>query len=46
MLMTLCSGRINKAALRHYMTNFDFSGLRLDVAFRCDSRAFDSVYAN
>lgn len=27
-------GRINKAALRHYMTNFDFSGLRLDVAFR------------
>ncbi|KAI9442110.1 hypothetical protein H4582DRAFT_2072665 [Lactarius indigo] len=27
-------GRVNKAALRHYMTNFDFSGLRLDLAFR------------
>ena len=26
--------RINKAALRHYMNNFDFSNLRLDQAFR------------
>ncbi|KAI0081910.1 hypothetical protein K474DRAFT_1655788 [Panus rudis PR-1116 ss-1] len=25
---------INKVALRHYMDNFDFSGLRLDNAFR------------
>ena len=25
---------INKAALRHYMNNFDFSNLRLDQAFR------------
>ncbi|KAH9931131.1 uncharacterized protein BXZ73DRAFT_90208 [Epithele typhae] len=25
---------INKTALRHYMDNFDFSGLRLDQAFR------------
>ncbi|CAL1707118.1 unnamed protein product [Somion occarium] len=25
---------INKVALRHYMDNFDFSGLRLDIAFR------------
>lgn len=29
-----CRGRINKVALRHYMDSFDFSGLRLDVAFR------------
>ncbi|GAW00510.1 sec7-like domain belongs to guanine nucleotide exchange factors [Lentinula edodes] len=27
-------GRINKSALQHYISNFDFSGLRLDVAFR------------
>ncbi|KAI0266753.1 hypothetical protein BC834DRAFT_111496 [Gloeopeniophorella convolvens] len=27
-------GRINKVALRHYIDNFDFSGLRLDLAFR------------
>ncbi|KAI9463546.1 hypothetical protein BJY52DRAFT_1252141 [Lactarius psammicola] len=27
-------GRINKAALQHYINNFDFSGLRLDLAFR------------
>ncbi|KAH9083422.1 hypothetical protein EDB83DRAFT_2213073 [Lactarius deliciosus] len=27
-------GRLNKAALGHYMINFDFSGLRLDLAFR------------
>ncbi|KZT29200.1 hypothetical protein NEOLEDRAFT_1167197 [Neolentinus lepideus HHB14362 ss-1] len=27
-------GRINKIALHHYMDNFDFSGLRLDNAFR------------
>ncbi|KAI9509413.1 hypothetical protein F5148DRAFT_1275258 [Russula earlei] len=27
-------GRVNKVALRHYMDNFDFSGLRLDLAFR------------
>ncbi|KAJ4483460.1 hypothetical protein J3R30DRAFT_1783685 [Lentinula aciculospora] len=27
-------GRINKAALQHYISNFDFSGLRLDMAFR------------
>lgn len=27
-------GRVNKYALRHYMDNFDFSGLRLDLAFR------------
>lgn len=34
-------GRINKVALRHYIDFFDFSGLRLDVAFRsvsCDHR--------
>ena len=29
------SGLINKVALRHYMANFDFSNLRLDMAFRC-----------
>ncbi|KAL1717370.1 hypothetical protein EV715DRAFT_203332 [Schizophyllum commune] len=28
------SGLINKVALRHYMANFDFSNLRLDMAFR------------
>lgn len=28
------SGLINKVALRHYVNFFDFSGLRLDVAFR------------
>ncbi|KAF9071686.1 hypothetical protein BDP27DRAFT_1446168 [Rhodocollybia butyracea] len=28
------TGRINKIALQHYMANFDFSGLRLDMAFR------------
>ncbi|KAH9998452.1 hypothetical protein BJV74DRAFT_767810 [Russula compacta] len=27
-------GRVKKIALRHYMDNFDFSGLRLDLAFR------------
>ncbi|KAJ3570962.1 hypothetical protein NP233_g4061 [Leucocoprinus birnbaumii] len=27
-------GRLNKVALRHYMENFDFADLRLDVAFR------------
>jgi hypothetical protein len=27
-------GRVNKSALRHYVDNFDFSGLRLDLAFR------------
>jgi hypothetical protein len=27
-------GRINKVALRHYIDCFDFSGLRLDFAFR------------
>jgi Sec7-like guanine-nucleotide exchange factor len=34
------SGRVNKAALRHYMDNFDFSGLRLDLAFRCELYAW------
>ena len=35
--------RINKAALRHYMNNFDFSNLRLDQAFRSVNvpRTFD-----
>ncbi|GAA6028264.1 hypothetical protein JCM8097_006946 [Rhodosporidiobolus ruineniae] len=28
------AGRINVAALRFYIDNFDFTGLRLDVAFR------------
>ncbi|KAJ3823819.1 hypothetical protein EV361DRAFT_794093 [Lentinula raphanica] len=28
------TGPINKAALQHYMSHFDFSGLRLDMAFR------------
>ncbi|GAA6001536.1 hypothetical protein JCM10207_006712 [Rhodosporidiobolus poonsookiae] len=28
------SGRVNVAALRYYIDNFDFAGLRLDVAFR------------
>ncbi|GAA5916121.1 hypothetical protein JCM6882_003942 [Rhodosporidiobolus microsporus] len=28
------AGRVNVAALRHYIDNFDFAGLRLDVAFR------------
>ncbi|KAF9647320.1 hypothetical protein BDM02DRAFT_2709294 [Thelephora ganbajun] len=28
------SGRINNTALGHYIENFDFSGLRLDMAFR------------
>ncbi|KAA1471675.1 hypothetical protein DENSPDRAFT_837715 [Dentipellis sp. KUC8613] len=27
-------GRVNKIALRHYLDHFDFSGLRLDMAFR------------
>lgn len=33
-----CRSLINKAALRHYMYNFDFSNLRLDQAFRCVAR--------
>ncbi|GAA5828758.1 hypothetical protein JCM11251_005861 [Rhodosporidiobolus azoricus] len=28
------AGRVNIAALRHYVDNFNFAGLRLDVAFR------------
>ncbi|KAJ3996410.1 hypothetical protein F5050DRAFT_1571547 [Lentinula boryana] len=28
------TGPINKAALQHYMFNFNFAGLRLDMAFR------------
>jgi hypothetical protein len=31
----VCSKPINKAALRHYINFFDFTGLRLDLAFRC-----------
>ncbi len=33
-----CRSLIHKAALRHYMHNFDFSNLRLDQAFRCVAR--------
>jgi hypothetical protein len=33
-LADLFSGRINKIALRYYMEFFDFSTLRLDMAFR------------
>lgn len=33
-MITVCSVRINKIALRYYMDYFDFTGLRLDVAFR------------
>ena len=32
------SGQINRLTLRHYMNFFDFSGLRLDNAFRSVSR--------
>ncbi|GAA5854331.1 hypothetical protein JCM8547_001783 [Rhodosporidiobolus lusitaniae] len=28
------AGRLNVAALKHYIDNFEFAGLRLDVAFR------------
>lgn len=28
------SGRVRSAVLRHYIDHFDFSGLRLDLAFR------------
>jgi hypothetical protein len=28
---------VNKVALHHYINFFDFSGLRLDLAFRCAS---------
>ncbi|KAF8200849.1 hypothetical protein BJ912DRAFT_1019831 [Pholiota molesta] len=31
---TPCSGPVNKVALRYYVEYFDFSGLRLDMAFR------------
>lgn len=34
-IVVVCSGRIKKIALRYYMDYFDFSGLRLDMAFRC-----------
>jgi hypothetical protein len=30
----VCRNKLNSAALKHYMNNFDFSGLRLDAAFR------------
>lgn len=30
----ILSGQINKVALRYYIDFFDFSGLRLDLAFR------------
>lgn len=29
------ASRISTATLRHYMSKFDFAGLRLDAAFRC-----------
>jgi len=29
------SGRINQVTLQYYMERFNFSGFRLDVAFRC-----------
>ena len=32
--LTIYSGPINKLSLHHYIANFDFSGLRLDMAFR------------
>lgn len=35
-----CSGRVNKISLQYYMDHFDFSGMRLDVAFRYNSRWF------
>ena len=34
MLISGCSGLVNKIALKYYMDYFDFSGLRLDFAFR------------
>ena len=34
MLTSGCSGLVNKIALKYYMDYFDFSGLRLDLAFR------------
>lgn len=30
----VCSGPVNKVALRHYMDFFDFTNMRLDNAFR------------
>jgi Sec7-like guanine-nucleotide exchange factor len=33
-LCVLLRGPINQAVLHHYIDFFDFSGLRLDVAFR------------
>jgi PH and SEC7 domain-containing protein len=44
LLIPLFSGRVNKIALRHYMDNFDFSGLRLDLAFRCDLGTCDRFH--
>lgn len=32
--LTCPSGPVKKAALQYYIDNFDFSGLRLDMAFR------------
>lgn len=43
-LIPLSSGRVNKVALRHYVDNFDFSGLRLDLAFRCDRGICDRFH--
>ncbi len=33
-LLNIFSGAINKATLQHYVDFFDFSNLRLDLAFR------------
>lgn len=44
LLIPLFSGRVNKIALRHYVDYFDFSGLRLDLAFRCDLSTWDRFH--
>jgi hypothetical protein len=33
-LYVFCSGKANSTALKYYIDHFDFSGLRLDNAFR------------
>ncbi len=41
-----CRSLINKAALRHYINNFDFSNLRLDQAFRSVLSLMSSTQAD
>lgn len=35
LMISLLSGNVNKLTLPQYMNHFNFTGLRLDNAFRC-----------